>query len=81
MSNPEGRVNYIHVSDVPNTVQQRFEYNSDSTVKYAGHAARGQAESADSWVVQFFEYDVSMRVTSITIGIGSWTLRASLSYS
>lgn len=79
MARPQNDINFHSVCVVPNEYTQRFEYAGDQTILYAGHAAKGTDESTDAWTVQKFEY-VSQQVTSITIGYGSWTNRASLVY-
>ena len=81
MARPDENINKSDVHVIPNSLLQKFEYNSDGTVKYAGHAVTGSSTSdARAWTIQFFEYS-SQRVTSISIAFGAWTNRDNLSYA
>lgn len=79
MARPKQDLNFTPVCVIPNEFSQRFAYNGDGTVSYAGHAAKGSSESESVWTVQEFTY-VSQQVTEIKIGYGSWANRASLTY-
>jgi hypothetical protein len=80
MARPEDNVNFTSVHVVPNNLTQRFEYNGDGTVKYAGHAKKGSDEGDETaWTIQEFTY-VSQQATEIKIAYGSWTSRASYTY-
>ena len=82
MARPEENINYSNVHTIPNNLKQLFEYNGDGTVKYAGHAKRGSTEGdLTAWTIQFFEYNATPAVTSITVAYHSWTLRSSASYA
>jgi hypothetical protein len=81
MARPQDNINYQDVHTIPNNLKQRFEYNGDGTMKYAGHAKKGTEESDDrGWTIQYFQYNGTPAITSIDIGYGSWTDRASLTY-
>jgi hypothetical protein len=80
VARPEDNLNFLNVHTVPNNLTQRIEYNSDGTVKYAGHAKKGSATSdTQAWTIQSFTY-VSQQVTAIKISYGAWDDRSSLSY-
>lgn len=82
MARPQDCINYTDVHTIPNNLSQRFEYNGDGTVLYAGHAKKGSSESEDVWTIQYFQYNASPAVTSITIAQSvTWTDRATHVYS
>jgi hypothetical protein len=80
MARPKENINYIDVHTIPNNLAQRFEYNGDGTILYAGHAIKGASEDDNVWTIQMFDYNATPAITSITIAYGSWTNRAFLVY-
>lgn len=79
MARPKNDINFQSVCVLPNEFTQRFEYNVDGTILYAGHAIKGAAEGDDKWTVQSFAYS-SQQVIEIKIAHGSWTSRSGLLY-
>ncbi len=64
----------------PAIVDQRFDYNVDATVLYAGVAPAGE-EAGGKWTIRKFTYITvdSQSVISLSqTAIGSWNERASL---
>lgn len=64
---------------IPSNLTERYEYNADSTVLYAGYAPRGLAEGTDGWQLHKYTY-TSMQVTKKEVAYGNWTNRASETY-
>lgn len=67
------------IVEIPSDLQQRFEYNGDGTVLYAGYAPKGLATSATGWLVHKFTYS-SQQVTLRQSQYTTWDLRASGTY-
>lgn len=68
------------MTEIPSDLQQRFEYNGDGTVLYAGYAPRGLASSAAGWMIHKFTYTTQM-VTLRQTAFTSWDGRAAGSYA
>ncbi len=67
------------ITEGPSTLQNRFEYNADSTVLYAGYAVKGETQSNSMWTIHKFTY-VNQQVTLKQTAVGSWSERANLTY-
>lgn len=74
-------LNALMTVDSPGTLQQRVEYNVDSTAKYLGQAPMGTLSSDDLWTIQFFTYNASQQLTLKQTALGSWDNRSTLSYA
>jgi hypothetical protein len=79
MARPLENINHITVAEIPNSQQQRFEYNTDMTVKYAGYAAKGVSAAADFWTIHKFTYSGGACTVRQT-AFGSWDGRDGLTY-
>lgn len=73
-------VNSYSINEIPSSLQNKYEYDGNGLVLYAGYAYRGASISDDVWTVFYYEYTNNL-VTSKTTAFGSWTNRASLSYA
>lgn len=73
-------INSKTINEAPSTLVNRFEYNGDSTVLYAGYAPRGSATSDDVWTIFKYTYS-SQLVTLKQTAFDSWDNRATASYS
>lgn len=71
------------VCEIPSNMQMRCDYGSrtDSQPVYLGFAPKGLADGTKGWLLHYFTYDDSDRVTARTIAYGNWTNRATESYS
>ena len=71
------------IMDVGSDQQKQIDYTirPDGQPVYVGYAPRGHATSATGWLLQKMTYDVSDRVTSITIAWNSWDNRAAATYA
>lgn len=79
MARPLELVNSYSINEVPSSLQNRYEYNGDGTVAYAGHAPRGAESTDNSWTIFQYTY-VGGAVTLKQTGYGAWSDRASLEY-
>lgn len=68
------------IVEIPSDIQNRFEYNADGTVKYAGYGAKGLASGTDGWLIHFFTYS-SMQVTLRQSAFGNWDGRTGYTYA
>lgn len=79
------KINSVSINEVPSSNAQRWDYNSDGTILYAGHAPRGTQSTDDGWTV--FRYTNTSGVWTGTLptlketGFGTWSDRASLDYA
>lgn len=80
MARPGENLNNIIVSEIPSTIQQRFEYNADGTVKYAGSAIRGASASSQIWTLHKFTYSSGL-LTLRQTAFGSWDERSTAIYA
>lgn len=67
------------IVEIPNDLQNRYEYNASSQVEYAGYAPKGLASNADGWLLHKFTYTDSL-VTLKQSAYGNWDNRASETY-
>lgn len=74
-------VNSITITEAPSTLQKRYEYNTDTTVAYAGSAPRGRASSDPDWNITKYTYNGSQQVTQSQVAFDSWDNRTLASYS
>lgn len=79
-SRPQELVNSFSINEVPSSLQNRYEYNADGTVLYAGSAPRGMASSSDGWTIFKYTY-VSQQVTLKQTAFDSWDARAVATYA
>lgn len=79
MARTNEKINNITVSEIPDSIQKRFEYNDNGTVLYAGYAAKGISAAADDWTLHKFTYTDS-RMTLKQTAYGSWDGRAGYTY-
>lgn len=68
------------ITEIPSDLQQRFAYNADLTVLYAGYNAKGKASSDTDWLLHKFTYDGNKQVTLRQSSYDSWDNRATASY-
>lgn len=73
-------LNSIMFCEAPSTLQNRFEYNVDTTVLYAGYAIKGAAASDEVWTIQKFTYTSQMVTLKQTAVRVAWDNRASATY-
>ena len=75
-------MNRISVAQVPDTMVNRYEYNSNSTVKYAGYAEQESlTTNAAAWLIYFYTYNSSLQVTVRQSATGAWSNRENLTYA
>jgi len=68
------------ITEIPSDLQQRFAYNADLTILYAGYGAKGLAASSTGWLLHKFTYDANQQVTLRQSAFDSWDNRASATY-
>lgn len=68
------------ITEIPSNLQNRFEYNGDGTVLYAGYGARGLATSVTGWLIRKYTYSGG-NVTVVQTAYDSWDNRVSATYS
>lgn len=79
------KINSVSINEVPSSNVQRWDYNSDGTILYAGHAPKGAAATEDVWTI--FKYTNTSGVWTGTLptlketALGPWSERTSLEYS
>jgi hypothetical protein len=74
-------VNVTAIIEIPNSLQNRFEYNGDGTVLYAGYAQRGVSAANLDWIIHKYTYsggNVTLKQTAVDV---AWNDRASGSYA
>ena len=71
------------ITDIPSNMGKRLDYGirTDDNPIYVGFAPKGLAEGTDGWLLYYLEYDVSNRLTKLTVAYGNYTNRTSESYS
>ncbi len=71
-----------HTKEVKNDLLMRIDYGSrtDSQPVYLGYARRSVATSDNAWIIFFFTYDGSDRLTLKQSSYGTWDDRASHTY-
>ena len=71
------------IVEVPSNMQFRADYDgqTDGLPKYTGYAAKGLGEGTTGWLLKEFTYDANRQCTKILIAYGTWTARATASYS
>ena len=74
-------MNRITTTEVPTTLQQRFEYNTNRTMKYTGFAERGKATSDENWLIHAFSYSTLNQATLRQSACGAWDDRGDLEYA
>lgn len=73
-------VNSLSINEVPSSLQNRYEYNDDGDVLYAGSAPRGLASSADGWTIFQYTYD-NRKLILKQAAFDSWDAREVASFS
>lgn len=70
------------VTDIPNDLQNRFDYDSrsDGQPVYLGYGAKGLDASADGWIIYKHTYDGSGFITLKQTAFDSWSNRNSATY-
>jgi hypothetical protein len=71
----------VRITEIPDNMTKRFEYDASNNCIYLGAAPRGLAEGTDGWLLKKFTYDGSNNCTKIEIGFGNWTNRASEAFA
>ena len=61
-------------------VVERYDYDSDGDLIYAGYADRGTTSSENKWKISRFTYDGNKNVVLKETAYGVWNDRVSLSY-
>lgn len=72
-------VNSQTITEGPSSLQNRYEYNADSTVLYTGYATKGAAVGDDVWTIHKFTY-VNQLVTVKQTAFDTWSNRANATY-
>lgn len=76
---PIDLVNSTTITEGPSSLQNRYEYNVDQTVLYAGYAPWGTEQTDDVWTIFKYTY-TSQQVTLKQTAFGAWSDRANLTY-
>ena len=79
MTRSRDLVNSRTITEGPSSLQNRYEYNSDGTVLYAGYAPKGAAQDEDVWTIHKFTYSTQL-VTVKQTAFDTWSNRASALY-
>lgn len=81
MARPGENINHVKVAEIAGTQQQRFAYNTDLMVEYAGYAAKG-ADAADTtaWTIYKFTYNTTKQCTLRQTCFTSWDGRETGTY-
>lgn len=74
-------VNSLTTTEAPSSLQNRFEYNGDGTVLYAGYAPRSVSSSDEAWTIFKYTYNVSQQVTLKQTAFSNWDNRALAEYA
>lgn len=77
----DGLIGALRYTEVPSNMAMRVAYNTDGTQKYLGWNYPGVSEDSETWLLHYLEYDASKRFIKRTIGYGSWTGVAGVSFS
>jgi hypothetical protein len=70
----------VRITEIPNNMQGRWEYDVSDNCIYAGYAPRGLAEGTDGWLLQKFTW-VGSNCTKREIGYGNWTSRTTETFA
>ena len=62
-------------------VVERYDYDVDGDIIYAGYADRGATSSQNKWKIMRFTYDVNKNVILKEVGYGVWDDRLSVIYA
>jgi hypothetical protein len=81
LDNYEKDIHSKRVVEIPLNQQERYEYDDDQNILYAGFAARGRAVADTGWLLRKYTNNANGNPTLIQIGYGSWTGRAVVDYS
>jgi len=73
-------LNSYTITEGPSSLQNRFEYNADGTVLYAGYAPRGAAASENVWVIFKYSY-TSQQVVLKQTAYDTWDDRGTATYA